>query len=442
MEPADSYLNASTEEYSLFEENTLYRWTTEFKGGLTFNITVDPPNPPNVLVLVVKSFRYHASQYLFKNQTNLMVTPNFDRWAKRGIAFRDMWSNFRTSRSILFAQAPLGSAAHSGTSGGRKRVKLFGTPQFFQAKGYESMFAARCGTGYDEWDDFLPSHGFEEVLDVEDFKKLTEKDLGIGPQDWVLPEHGGKGRAMLYWGVYDDVALKMLGNIMTSKSDEQREPVEQNEPKKPFFINHYTTSSRTPFFDRPLWYGDDYPKPDSKPLYEHERYNGTAKRYLDMRYFTDLALGKFLGRVEQQGILNHTIVVIVGDHGQGQKYSQDVFEPREVSATRIAVAIIAERRLGTYAGMMCDDVVKRYDLLNTLADIVGVSSEGFVQDGVGWSLKRAIPFGERVVWNNNPTRKISVVRGHERLQDDATSNTISLHNTESDNELTRDCVQA
>ncbi|KAF1322855.1 Sulfatase-like protein, partial [Globisporangium splendens] len=448
IESADSYLDASIEEYSLFEADTLFRRTTGFKGDLAFNVTVDPSNPPNILVLVVESFRYHDSQYLatnntylFKNQKNLAVTPNFDRWAKRGIAFRNMWSSWRTSRStesILFGQLPLDSATKAGTTGGSKSVKLSGMPQFFKAKGYESIFAGGCRTDYDQWNRFLPSHGFDEVLDVKDFKKLAEKDLGIGHEDWALPKHGGEGRAMSYWGFHDDVAMAVLANILTNETDEQRARMRNSEPKKPFFINHYTISSHTPYKDRPLWYDDDYPKPDFKPLYEHEAHNVSVKRYLEMRYLTDMALGKFFDRMEQQGVLNDTIVVIVGDHGQGPENGLDVPESREISATRVAAAIIAEGRLGKCAGMLFDDAAEQYDLLNTLADIVGVPSEGFLQHGAGRSLKRKIPFSERVVWSNNPTQKMSVVRGHERLQYDAISNAIALHNADADHDMKYD----
>ncbi|KAF1322851.1 Sulfatase-like protein, partial [Globisporangium splendens] len=252
-------------------------------------------------------------------------------------------------------------------------------PQFFTAKGCESIFADGCRADYDEWDEFLPNHRYGVVLDANDFRNLAEKDLGNGLQDLALPVHGGRGRATSYWGIHDDVALKVLGNITTNRTDEQRERIEKNEPKKAFSTNHYTISSRTPFVDRPLWYND------------------TVKRYLDMRHFTDLALSKFLDRMEQQGVLNDTIFVIVGDHGQGPEDGQDVTESHEVSATRVAAAIITDGRLETHAATMHDVAAEHYDLLNTLVDIVGLPPDGFVRDGVGRSLKRTIPFGKRAV---------------------------------------------
>jgi hypothetical protein len=120
----------SSEQHIRFGESTFYRRTTGFSGDLAFNVTVDNDNPPNVLVIGVESFRYRDSRYLvgdddpsglFKG-TNLTVTPHFDRWAKRGVALRNIWSSIPTSRSLeslLFAQVPYQSNVKTGITGGK-----------------------------------------------------------------------------------------------------------------------------------------------------------------------------------------------------------------------------------------------------------------------------------------------------------------------------------
>lgn len=449
LDSAAYYLDSNTEEYTLFKDDALYRRTTGFKGDLAFNVTVDPANLPNVLVIVVESFRYHDSQYLVANNTYLLndkditVTPHFDRWAKRGIAFRNLWSGWQTSRSlesILFAQLPYASVTESGTTTGRTDVQLSGMPQFFKAKGYEATFTTGCRTDYDQWDKFLPSHGFDDVLDVKDFKRLAERDLGIDETDWALKDRGGKARGMSYWGIHDDVAFEVLANIVTNKTREQQARMDRDEPKKPFFVNHYTISSHFPYEDRPEWY-DNYTKPDFSALYENQTYSDYVRNYLEMRYFQDLALGRFLDRMDKHGVLKDTIVLVVGDHGQGPEYGRIAPEYREISSTRVAATLIAEGRLGKYAGMLVDDAAEHYDLLNTMMDIVGVAEGGFVQDGVGRSLKRKTAVsdrGDRVVWSNNPVRRMSVVRGHKRLRYDVMTSSVSLHDTDKDNDMKHD----
>ncbi|KAH7464764.1 uncharacterized protein KRP23_12502 [Phytophthora ramorum] len=57
----------------------------------------------------------------------MTITPNFDKWAKRGIALRNFWSSWRTSRSmerLLFGQLPYDSVTKSGMTGGQRSATL------------------------------------------------------------------------------------------------------------------------------------------------------------------------------------------------------------------------------------------------------------------------------------------------------------------------------
>ncbi|KAE9047162.1 hypothetical protein PR003_g1198 [Phytophthora rubi] len=441
----ETFIDYKTEEHTLLGENTLHRRTTGFKGDLAFDVNVTEEDPPNVLVIVVEAFRYHDSHYLVGEEdpsnlfkgSNITITPNFDKWAKRGIALRNFWSSWRTSRSVeslMFAQLPYDSVTKSGMTGGQQSTKLAGLPQLYSAKGYETIFTTGCLTDYDGWDSFLPTHGFDTVWSRNEMKEIAEKELGIKREDWDGDEHRG-----LNWGVHDDLSFQILGDLMVKKTKEQRERVARGEPKKPLFLNHYTISSHVDFKQRPKWY-DEAEKRDFSALYNGEKYADNIKNYLEMRYFADVEMGKFLDRMAAEGILNDTIIVISGDHGQGPEFGNDVPEDRDVSATRVAGAIIAEGRLGNASGMVIDDATEQYDILNTLADMTGVPDGGFEQDGVGRSLKRKTQFGERTVYSNNPTRKMSVVRGHLRLRYERMTDYVLLHNADTDHDMENDLL--
>lgn len=447
IESARIYIHSATEDYELFADDSLYRRTTGFHGDLAFDVNVSDDDPPNVLLIVVESFRFHDSHYLVGDEdpsnlfkgSNLTVTPNFDRWAKRGVAFSNMWSSWRTSRSVeslLFAQLPYDSVANSGMTGGREHVELAGLPQLFKAKGYEPYFTTGCKTDYDDWDTFLPSHGFDTVWSRDEMMELVESDLGITSDQWYGTDERG-----FNWGVHDDLSFQLLGNLLVNKTKEQSDRVARNQSKTPVFLTHYTISSHTPFKARPKWYADAK-KPDFSALYEDEEYADFIREYLEMRYFTDMQLGQFLDRMANESVLNDTIVVIVGDHGQAPEFGEDMPEARDASATRVAGAIIAEGRLGDAVGLMIEDAVEQYDVLNTLADITGVPDGGFLQHGVGRSLKRNVTFGERMVYSNNPSRKMSVVRGHQRLRYDRYSSSVLLHNADTDHDMAVDLYPA
>ncbi|KAJ0408270.1 hypothetical protein P43SY_004428 [Pythium insidiosum] len=451
IESASLYIHNTTEEYSLFRDDVLFRRTMGFKGPKAFNVTVDPSTPPNVVVLVVESFRYSDSLYIAGDnqalptvQHNVSLTPNFDRWAKRGVAFRNFWSSWQTSRSvesILFGQVPFDDVFDTGTSTGRKKVHLEGMPQLFKAKGYETTFSTGCRIRYDQWDKFMPSHGFEHVLGVDEIKRLAEQRENLTRNDWKLTSQGGKGRGF-FWGVHDDVALDVLGDMLIDKTVEQQR--QANDSRRPFFVNHYTISSHQPFYQEPEWYQKSS-IPDFSALYKQYSDRDDAHwdvlRYTRMRYFTDLAIGRFLDRMKNAGVLNDTIVVIVGDHGHSPESGLVKPYIDQIGTTRVAAALIAEGRLGDAAGLVLDDAAEHYDLLNTVADIVGVPPGGFLQTGVGRSLLRAVPFGERPVWSNNPMLKLAVVRGHRRLQYDRRYDMMQLHDAESDPKETTDLYE-
>ncbi|KAG7386890.1 hypothetical protein PHYPSEUDO_015095 [Phytophthora pseudosyringae] len=432
-----------SEKHQRFGDNTLYRRTTGFRGELAFNVSIDDANPPNVLVIGVESFRYRDSRYLVGEEdpsdlfkgTNLTITPNFDRWAKRGVALRNIWSSIPTSRSIeslLFAQVPYHSNVHSGITGGRKETKLSGLPQLFSEKGYETFFTTGSSIDLDAWDIFLPSHGFDYVWNNKKIQKLAEKTRNISRSDWHGDEHRG-----FAWGVHDDLSFQVLGDLLVKKRDKQMQKMAEGEPKMPLFLTHYTISSHEPYESWPKWY-DEAEKPDFSAMYEGEKHADRIEKYMKVRYFTDMELGKFMDRMDQEGVLNDTIVVILGDHGQAPEI--DYANMHEESVTRVPAAIIAEGRLGDAVGLVLDDAAEQYDILNTLADITGLPERGFQQNGVGRSLKRKIPFGERVVFSNDPMRKMAIVRGRERLRYDSVTEAMMLHDTELDYHMTTDLL--
>jgi arylsulfatase A-like enzyme len=151
-----------------------------------------------------------------------------------------------------------------------------------------------------------------------------------------------------------------------------------------------------------------------------------------------MELGKFMDQMEEAGVLNDTIVFIVGDHGQAPEYGVDAAANRKVSAQRVAGALIAQGRLGDAAGTIFDDVASHMDVLNTMADIVGLPPGGFIQSGVGRSLKRKLPFGQHVVWSNSPETKLSAIQGHTRIEYDREFNKMNIYDVDLDHEQSKD----
>ncbi|TMW62158.1 hypothetical protein Poli38472_009651 [Pythium oligandrum] len=407
-------IDVSTEKCAFLDEDSLVRRTTGFQGPLAFDVAVGPHERPNVLVLVIESFRKRDSRHLLQQDAsrflppNVTLTPHFDAWAQRGIAFSNMWSSWRTSRSleqILFGQLPYDSPTDSATTKGRTMTKVSGLPQLFKLKGYETLFTTGTRLDYDAWDVFLTTHGFDKAMDGWDLAEVAHNELGI---DWTVGD-----RAMQYWGIHDDVTFEALAQMLKTK---------KREKTAPWFLTHYTISSHTPFDERPDWYyrfrqADSFP--DFSKLYasiEDASTRELVKNYAEIRYFTDVTFGRLMHELEVNGVLNDTIVVVTGDHGQAPELGEAMPEQDQVSSMNVAGALIAQGRLGQYVGKVIDNATAHYDLMNTLADIVGLPVDGFLQTGVGRSLKRQEPTGKRVVYSHNPALNLGAVQGHTRLE--------------------------
>uniref|UniRef100_K3X2U4 Sulfatase N-terminal domain-containing protein n=1 Tax=Globisporangium ultimum (strain ATCC 200006 / CBS 805.95 / DAOM BR144) TaxID=431595 RepID=K3X2U4_GLOUD len=460
------FVETATEDATMLSPNALYRRTNGFRGPLAFNVKIMPNERVNVLVLVIESFRQRDSRYLLHEQqhllpNNMTLTPRFDQWAARGIGFRNMWSSWRTSRAletILFGQVPYDSITATGTTNGRAEVALSGLPQLFAAKGYECLFTTGTRTDYEDWDTFLPSHGFDTVLDGWDLAEIAAEEIGI---DWTIGD-----QVMAYWGVHDHLSFDVLGyllqkhqkhqqnstisNIKRPANETQEEATETKKPhkdtngKKPWFMTHFTISSHVPFDERPDWYYKYQDNiPDFSAFYKGHEHEELLKNYAEMRYYTDLTFGHFMDNLNASGVLNDTIVFVVGDHGQAPERGSATPEQDQMSATRVAGALIAEGRLAQeYVGLLYDDVASHSDILNTLADIVGVPDDGFLQSGVGHSLKRSRPFGERIVHSNNPAVNMAAVQGHTRMQYySEVSDAVQVYHTEFDPLQQHDLMQ-
>lgn len=449
VKPLSELVDCESEIAEFFDSDSLYRRTLGFQGPLAFDVKLAPEERPNVLVLVMESFRQRDSWYLLQAQavqmlpSNVTLTPNFDKWAKRGVGFRNMWSTWRTSRSIetiLFGQVPYDSVSDTGTTGGRADTELSGLPQLFKALGYDTIFTTGTRADYDDWDTFLPAHGFDDVIDMHGLAEIAETEMKL---DVSRGNH-----VMTYWGIHDDLSLGVLSYLLRDKRrrDIQAQEVDEEPPTNttagndtisapstskptqrayrndhPWFVTHYTISSHVPFEERPDWYFrflKSDKAPDFTAFYEGHEHADLMKDYAEMRYFSDLVFGSFLDELKASGVLNDTIVVVVGDHGQAPERGSATPERDQVATTRVAGAIIAEGRLGIHAGTILDDATSQSDLLNTLADIVGVPDDGFVQSGIGRSLKRkpAEGFGQRPVYCNNPAGNSAVIMGYLRAQ--------------------------
>lgn len=199
------------------------------------------------------------------------IMPEFDRLAKDGIIFTDLYSNgTRSIRGIAGVVA--GNFAVPG-KGVLKRPKSqtdwFTIARLFKPLGYETSFIYGGESRFDNMKAWFLGNGFDKVIDE------------------------GKMPACNYigtWGICDE---EVVGFADT-------EYKRLNDNKKAFMSVVFSTSNHSPF---------DFP--DGKI----ELVSGVEKKSVKNAIkYADYAIGQMIAKAKQNGYYDNTVFLIVSDH--------------------------------------------------------------------------------------------------------------------------------
>ncbi len=158
--------------------------------------------------------------------------------------------------------------------------------------------------------------------------------------------------------------------------------IDQNKDK-PFFL----------YYPMMLMHDDHKPTPDTKPdsIFDHfdevthnrDGHSGDDQRYFpDMLSYTDKLIGKVIDKLEEQGLTDNTLVVIMGDNGTKEAFTHTladgtIYPGRKGGNTdnglhvplilRMPTIIPSEKNTRTYQGL-----VNLTDIYPTIADAAGI----------------------------------------------------------------------
>jgi len=242
-------------------------------------LTCSPPaQPPNIVVIAIDSWRFDA--------LDERVTPNIERFTRRSIRFMDHYSGGNATRIGMFSL-------------------FYSIPGTY----WHRMLAARQEPVFIEQ---IATLGY----DVQAFRSAPlyspEFDRTVFANiDTVRMRSDGKGPAA--WD-------RDLTNDFISYLDDRPAAA-------PFFALLFYDAPHS--FDHP----DDYPTP-FQPAVSHVNYlqlNDATdplpllNRYRNSLHYVDSLVGEAIAALESRGLLENSVVIITGDHGQefndnGQNY--------------------------------------------------------------------------------------------------------------------------
>ena len=268
---------------------------------------------PNVVIILLESWSANAIGCLGAEKS---ATPKFDQLAKEGILFTNLYATGGTSEignASLFSGYPALPEIFI-TMQPEKHRQLPSLNQELEKWRYSSHYLFSGDLSYGNIGGYLSDHGFDHVLDEQDFPKN-------------LP----KGKL----NYYDEDLYRFLMKRI-------------NSTKGPFIHCAFTGSTHSPY---------DYPKagvPD---------WTGEEKDFMRSLQYADKELFNFLENCKKEPWYDNTIFVLVADHGHA---APGVRNPNLGAYFKIPMLILGKPLKAEWKGKRIEKLGSQADVARTL----------------------------------------------------------------------------
>jgi hypothetical protein len=208
------------------------------------------------------------------------------------------------------------------------------------ARGYRTALFSAGDMNFENLDGFMDSLGFDEITHA-----------GTKPEAWRATHR------VHSWGVADDALGDEALNWMSRANAEGQR----------FFLEYITVSTHHPYVTA-------QGKAASKA--------GSEARYLTSLRQVDDFLGELLAKMEQRGLLDNTLVLVTGDHGEafGQRHPGNFIHKNFLYEENIRSFLIVLAPGALEEAVTTDRIATLGDLLPTLlralgSEVAGVSGQ-------------------------------------------------------------------
>ena len=276
--------------------------------------------PKNLVIFLQESM---GAQFVEAVGGEAGITPEFNRLAKEGILFKDLYSN--GTRSIRGIAGMVSGNFSIPGKGVLKRNKsqhdFFTLASLLKPLGYKSLFIYGGESRFDNMKGWFLGNGFDEIIDEPKFS--NPKFVGT-------------------WGVCDEeVAMRANAEFKKLHANKQK-----------FVSLIFSTSNHAPF---------DFPEGKFAPV------EGVAlKSVKNAIKYADYAIGRFIDAARQEAYYKDTVFVIVSDHNI-RVYGDDVVP---VNMFHIPGLILSEG----LTPQQYEKIATQPDVLATALDLMGMDA--------------------------------------------------------------------
>ncbi|BCS31218.1 sulfatase [Luteitalea sp. TBR-22] len=277
--------------------------------------------PLDVVVILEESLGSSFSAR-FGQDNDESVTPELDRWSREGIALTGVIANgnrtVRGLEGVLCSFLPLPGDAIVKRD---RSENVASMARILAARGYDTTFFYGGYGLFDNVKSFMTGNGYREFVEQPDYPADAFRTV---------------------WGVADEVVFDaLIARHKAARAAGRR-----------WFGTALTVSNHKPF---------DVPAGRvSWPA------TGASKRRGAVLY-ADWALGRYLSQARAAGLLDGTVVLIVGDHGAR------VYGAEEIPVTSYRIPAVFLTPDAGDRGVVIDRLASQVDLAPTLLSLAGIA---------------------------------------------------------------------
>ena len=292
------------------------------------------PQPLNVIMIVLESVAARWTSLHSRIYTD--TTPSLVAESAHGLVFDRFYAHIGRSSNSLVSMLLSIYPKLDFRDVTDEYPHLAGTSlaSAFQDRGYRTAFITPSDLSWAGWAAFLEGRGFGDIID---YHKLSCTD------------------PLTSWGVEDRCMVDGIIDFIN------------RDPTRPFFLMGWTQQTHHP-------YEPTLGIPLLDLVREPVRDDYELNRYLNILRETDRHLGRLFEAIRIAGMDQHTLVVIVGDHGQafGYPHEANYFQGRTVYEEDVNVPLLFWYP-GRYKSAARPATIGAHvDLAPTIAELAGL----------------------------------------------------------------------
>jgi arylsulfatase A-like enzyme len=319
-----------------------YPFLSPFRRGEKYNI-------------IFYFFESTANKYLNEKIAGRRILATWEKLAQNSISFKKHYTTFPFTANAVFSI--LTSAYDLPVKGiainKYPKIHLKTAAEFLRSKGYKTAYMHSGNLDFTGQRAFL-KHRFDTLVESRDLKKTSPYKKWLG------------------WGLDDRALIQPVVDFARRNKD------------NPYFLAVAPINPHHPYII-----------PDEKYNVAREwikKASGKDKKwfqYLNTLYFADSVLGEILAKLEQEKLMDHTLLFLIADHGEAffqhnKNYNHALFVYEE----NVAVPFLIYNKKLIPKPIDFNGISRHIDILPSLLDILDIQKSPEIE---GISLFRAHP---------------------------------------------------